>query len=398
MLDLLRGLRILDLTTVVLGPYATQMLGDLGAEIIKVEPPGGDVFRAVRPGRSENLGAGFLGCNRNKQSITLDLGTAQGQEAFKRLVGTVDVVVHNMRPRSAEKLGVDFEACRARNPSIVYCYASGFGQEGPFANEPAYDDTIQAISGLAYLNAGADGVPRFLRTILADKVGGLHLVIAVLAAVAAQRRTGEAVCIEAPMFESLVSFLMVEQLGGMSFDPPLGGTGYERLASPNRKPFETRDGYISILPYTAAHWVRFLQLVGRTDLTEDPRVLNSVDRSRNIDMLYGVIEAAAPLHTTDAWLSLLRERDIPCARVNRLDDLFENEHLRAVGMFRQVDHPTEGPVMTVRSPFRAVGATEVADRPAPVPGGDGRQILQSAGFDETEIDALLFGNTMAARA
>lgn len=397
MLDLLRGLRVLDLTTVVLGPYATQMLGDLGAEVLKVEPPAGDVFRAVRPGRSDHMGAGFLGCNRNKKSIILDLRDPAGRDAFLRLVETVDVVVHNMRPKSAQKLGVDFDACRARNPAIVYCYASGFGQQGPYADEPAYDDTIQAVSGLAHLNADGEGAPRFLRTIIADKVGGLHLVIAVLAAVAARQRDGKARCIEAPMFESLVSFLMVEQLAGMSFDPPLGGTGYERLNSPYRKPFATRDGFISILPYTAAHWARFLELVGHGALAQDPRVTDSVERSRNIDMLYEIIEAQAPKHTTDEWMALLRTRDVPCARVNRLGDLFDNEHLKEVGMFDYIEHPTEGRTLSVRTPFRDIERAGGTDRGAPALGADTRSILGEAGFDEAEI-ARLIGSGAAGPA
>lgn len=390
MLDLLRGVRILDLTTVVLGPYATQMLGDLGAEVIKVEPVGGDVFRAVRPGRSERMGAGFLGCNRNKRSIAIDLRNEEGREALMRLIETVDVVVHNMRPKSARKLGVDYDACKARNPKILYCYASGFGQQGPFADEPAYDDTIQAVSGMAHLNANPAGEPRFLRTIIADKVGGLHLVIAVLGALAShQHAAGEAVCIEAPMFESLVSFLMVEQLGGRSFAPPLGGTGYERLNSPYRKPFATKDSFVSIIPYTAAHWTRFLELIGQDELAKDARVTDSVERSRNIDMLYGIIEAAAPSRTTDEWMTVLRERDVPCARVNDLEDLFDNEHLREVGMFQHVDHPTEGEVVSVRSPFRIEGEAAGSDRPAPALGADTRAILHEAGFDDPAIDAMM---------
>ena len=398
MLDLLRGVRILDLTTVVLGPYATQMLGDLGAEVIKVEPPRGDVFRAVRPGRSERMGAGFLGCNRNKRSIAVDLGNPDGHEAVMRLVETVDVVVHNMRPKSARKLGVDFAACRERNPRILYCYASGFGQQGPFADEPAYDDTVQAVSGLAHLNANEAGEPRFLRTIIADKVGGLHLAIAVLAALAS-RRTGTehgAVEVEAPMFESLVSFLMVEQLGGRTFEPPLGGTGYERLNSPYRKPFATKDGFVSIIPYTATHWARFLALVGREDLAEDPRVTDPVERSRSIDMLYGIIEQAAPQRTTDDWIVLLRERDVPCARVNQLEDLLANDHLAAVDMFQRVRHPEEGEMVSVRSPFNVEGHAERADRLAPTLGQNTREVLLEAQFSGAEIERLIAAGAVVA--
>ena len=398
MLELLRGVRVLDLTTVVLGPYATQIIGDFGADVIKVEPPAGDVFRSVRPGRSGRMGAGFLGCNRNKRSIVIDLRKAEGVEALMKLVETVDVVVHNMRPKSAAKLGFDFEACKARNPRIIYCYASGFGQDGPYADEPAYDDTIQAVSGVAWLNANADGEPRFMRTIIADKVGGLHLAMAVLAALGARGRAGasdEAICIEAPMFESLVSFLMVEQLGGMSFDPPLGSTGYERLNSPYRKPFATRDGYISIIPYTSAHWGRFLHLVGEDDLATDPIVTDPVQRSRNIGQLYAVIERCAPQRTTDEWIAVLRECDVPCSRVNQLADLFENEHLREVGMFEVTGHPTEGDVMTVRSPFRQVGTEPAPDRLAPVRGSDTRTLLEEAGLDGTAIDALILAGAVA---
>ncbi|MAX00899.1 MAG: CoA transferase [Sphingomonas sp.] len=399
MLKLLRGVRVLDLTTVVLGPYATQIIGDFGADVIKVEPPTGDVFRAVRPGRSERMGAGFLGCNRNKRSIVIDLRKPEGVEALMKLVETVDVVVHNMRPRSAAKLGFDFDACKACNPRIVYCYASGFGQDGPYRDEPAYDDTIQAVSGVAWLNADSEGTPRFMRTIVADKVGGLHLALAILAALNARDRAGaaaEAICIEAPMFESLVSFLMVEQLGGMSFDPPLGATGYERLNSPYRKPFATSDGYISIIPYTTAHWSRFLELVGEDALAADPIVTDPVQRSRNIDRLYAVIERAAAGRTTEQWISDLRACDIPCSRVNRLEDLFGNEHLREVGMFDVAPHPSEGDVRTVRSPFRQVGAPAEPDRPAPVRGGDSRDVLHEAGLDDEAIEALITAGAVQA--
>jgi len=392
MLPLLTGIRILDLTTVVLGPYATQMLGDLGADVIKVEPLAGDVFRAARPGRSARMGAHYLNCNRNKRSLAIDLARPEGREVLHRLVPTVDVVVHNMRPKSAAKLGLGFAQLRALHSTLIYCYSSGFGQDGRLADEPAYDDTIQAVSGFAWLNA-AEGAPRFLPTIVADKVAGLHLAVAVLAALASDKRGKEAICIEAPMFESMVSFLLVEQLAGRSFDPPLGRTGYHRLMSPHRKPYRTKDGFLAIIPHTGAHWQRFLDLIGRSDLAGDPRVTDSVQRSHHIDMLYALIEEAAPQRTTAEWLTELRARDIPCAEVNRTEDLLDHPHLADVGMFRHVAHPEEGPIVSVRSPFRAEGEAE--DVLAPELGADTREVLGEAGFDAEAIEALLAAGVVA---
>lgn len=395
MLKILDGVRIVDLTTVVLGPYATQILGDLGADVIKVEPIDGDVFRAVRPGRSTSMGAGFLNCNRNKRSLAIDLRDEEATAALYRLIATADVVVHNMRPKSARKLGIAFEQLVEINPALVYCYACGFGQEGPLADEPAYDDTIQAVSGFAYLNANANGDPTFIRTIVADKVGGLHLTISVLAALASRDRAeGKPLCIETPMFESMVSFLLVEQLAGMSFQPPLGGIGYDRLLSPYRKPFKTRDGFISIIPYTAAHWITFLRLIGREDLVDDPRVTDGAKRSRSIDMLYALIEQATPDRSTDEWIQALSAKGVPCAHVNRVEDLFDNEHLKAVGMFRTEHHPQEGSLLAVRSPFRVPDQLGEEDRPAPPLGEHSREILRQAGLGEAEIDALVARNAV----
>jgi len=384
--DLLAGVRILDLTTIVLGPYATQTLGDLGAEVIKVEPLDGDLFRSVRPGHSDTMGAGYLNSNRNKRSIAIDLSRPESHIILNRLVSGVDVVTHNMRPKSAEKLGVGYDRLRAIKPDIVYAYACGFGTGGEYEDQPAYDDIIQAVSGLAHLNADAAGEPRFLPTIIGDKVVGLHLAIAILAGLASKARTGQGVCVEAPMFESMVSFLMLEQLAGRSFEPNLGGTGYARLSSPYRRPFATGDGYISVLPYTGTHWSRFLTLIGREDLATDPRVLDPVQRSGAIDMLYAVIENAVRSRTTAQWLVMLRAVDVPCAEVNRLEDLFNDPHLRSVGMFQAVDHDSEGPMMGVRSPFNVSDRSIQPDRPAPRLAQDTDEILMAAGFARAEIN------------
>jgi len=394
--DLLAGIRVVDLTTVVLGPYATQILADFGAEVIKVEPIGGDVFRAARPGHSADMGAPFLGCNRNKQSIALDLRKDEAREVLHRLVRGADAVVHNMRPKSADKLGIGFEQLKAVRNDLVYCFAAGYGQAGRNRDEPAYDDSIQAASGFAALNADEGGSPRFAPTLIADKVGGLHLAIALLAGLASRNRDGQAVCIEAPMFESIVSFLLVEHMSGLSFDPPLGGAGYSRLLSPYRKPYRTADGWVGIIPYTAAHWERFLRLIGREELADSPLVNDPVERSRDIGTLYALIEQATPARTTSEWLALLRERDIPCAPVNMLEDLTANEHLLDVGMFRRQSHPTEGDLVAPRSPFSVDGDTGDADVPAPRLGEQSRSILDQLGYDAREAEALIASGAVAA--
>ncbi len=387
MLSLLTGVRVLDFTTVVLGPYAGQMLGDLGADVIKIEPLAGDVFRAVRPGHHAEMGAGYLNLNRNKRSLAIDMRRPEGRTVIDRLVASADVVIHNMRAASADRLGIGFERLKGINPRIAYCFTAGFGVGGRDEDLPAYDDTIQARSGVAAINALATGEPRYLSTIVADKVGGLHLTVGALAALAARDRTGEATCVEAPMFESMVSFLMAEQLAGRTFVPPLGKTGYDRLLSPYRKPHRTADGFIGILPYNTQQWTRFLTLIGRDDLAADPRVTDPVERSRNIDMLYATIEAALPARTSNEWLALLGERDIPCAPVNSLEDVLDDPHLADVGMFVEMDHPTEGRVVNVRSPFRS---GEVADDiPAPQLGGDTRTLLTELGYGAEDIEVLV---------
>lgn len=394
MLDLLKGIRILDFTSVVLGPYATQMLGDLGADVIKVEPVTGDGFRAIRPGHHPSMGAGYLNLNRNKRSLSIDVRTKEGLAIVDRLVENSDVVIHNMRAASANRLGIGFERLKTINPRIACCFTAGFGVEGRDRDEPAYDDIIQARSGLAWLNSNAAGEPRFVSTIIADKVGGLHLAIAALAAIVKQQRSGEAIEVEAPMFESLVSFMMVEQLAGRTFDPPLGSTGYERLLSPYRKPYRTKDGFVALLPYNTRQWIRFMQIIDREDMIDSPMLTDPVERSRNIDTLYEMMESAVAKRTTAEWLEVLRKNDIPCSSVNSLEDVLADDHLNDVGLFERVDHPTEGSTIAVRSPFRS--GTGAVDRPAPRLGADARAVLKQCGLSDNRIGELLREGVIAA--
>jgi crotonobetainyl-CoA:carnitine CoA-transferase CaiB-like acyl-CoA transferase len=396
MYELLKGARIIDLTTTYLGPYATQWLGDMGADVIKIEALTGDVGRSPLPSRSPDMGAGFMNANRNKRSIAIDLKHPQGLDVVLRLVRNADAVVHNMRPKAAQKLGLGYDDLKKLNPSLVYCFSPGFGQDGPYADEPAYDDIIQAMCGLASLNADSSGAPRFLPSIIADKVVGLHLAFATATGLAHRFKTGEGTMIEVPMFESMVAFLLVEHLAGRSFSPPLGEPGYERLLAPNRRPYRTRDGYVAIMPYTTLQWTRFLECVGRDDLLAQDWIKDPVKRSANVNALYGVIADAAPQKTTAEWLALMDARDIPCGPVNRLTDLFEEPHLSAVGLFEATAHPTEGELRTIRSPFRATGVAQQPDRPAPTLGDSSGAILEEAGLSRLEMEGL-FGHGIVRR-
>ncbi len=365
MYDLLKGIRVLDLTSVILGPLATQYLGDFGADVIKVEPPTGDILRHIQPARSKGMGAGYLAFNRNKRSIGLNLKDPADHAICLHLLEGADVLVHNMRPIAAKKLGLDPEAVRTRHPNIIYCVSTGYGSRGRNANLPAYDDIIQAACGIAHLNRESSGAPRFLPTVLCDKVGGLHLAMAVLAGVVQQAKTGRGCLIEAPMFEGLVSFLMAEHLAGETFRPAQGGMGYERLLSEQRKPFATRDGYIGVLPYNGEHWACFLNLIGRADLAAANWVQDAAERSKNIGQLYAIIADVMPERTTADWMEALRKLDIPCAPVSSLEELLEDAHLLDVGLFEDIEHPSEGALQTIRSPFWVDGADQHPDKPAP---------------------------------
>jgi crotonobetainyl-CoA:carnitine CoA-transferase CaiB-like acyl-CoA transferase len=300
-----------------------------------------------------------------------------------------------MRPQAAAKLGVSFEDAKRINPGIVFCYAPGFGQDGPYATEPAYDDIIQAMCGLAKLNADSAGAPRFLPSIVADKVVGLHLAFAIATGLVHRLKTGEGCAIEVPMFESMAAFLLLEHLAGRTFDPPLGPAGYERMLAKNRRPYKTADGYIAIMPYTTQQWTRFLECVGRAGLLKEAWVQDPVKRSANVDALYQIIADAAPARSTAQWLDVLRQADIPCGPVNGFEELFVEPHLAAVGLFQPAAHPSEGELTAVRSAFRAPGMDREADRPAPRIGENSREVLSELGYSPAEIENLRLNRVIA---
>jgi crotonobetainyl-CoA:carnitine CoA-transferase CaiB-like acyl-CoA transferase len=384
----LAGVAIIDLTTVVLGPLASQILGDLGAEVIKVEPPEGDIMRYAGPARHRDMGHVFLNLNRNKRSLCLDLKRPEGAAALLALVRRSDVFMHNMRPQAMARLGFAYPRLREVNPRLVYCAAHGYGQEGPLADRPAFDDIIQGASGFVALEEMTSGEARFVPTLVGDKTVGLTMVYAVMAALYQRERTGEGQAVEVPMLETMTAFVMAEHMGGLTFEPPEGPPGYARMLAPDRRPHRTADGHICILPYSDRHWRDFFVAAGRSDLAEDPRLADAQTRSRHVAELYALVAECVRANTTQHWLAALKAADIPCGPVNPLADLPDDEHLAAVDFFPIVDHPSEGRIRSVRPPVRFAGADCALRRPAPRLGEHSREILREAGLGPAEIDDL----------
>jgi crotonobetainyl-CoA:carnitine CoA-transferase CaiB-like acyl-CoA transferase len=349
----LAGIRVVDMTSVGMGPYATQILGDMGAEVIKVESPAGDVFRHAEPARHAGMGACFLNLNRNKQFLVLDVKREDDLAQLKTLIAGADVFISNVRPQSLRRLGLDYESLRVANPRLIYCGAYGYSEAGPYAGMPAFDDIIQARSGMAqFQGANSTEGPQYVNTILADKVAGLTVAYTIPMALYERERSGLGQAIEVPMFETLVSFLAVEQLAGQTFIPERGPSGYPRVMSAHRKPYRTLDGYIALLPYTTAQWSRFFSLSGHAELASDPKYAEPAARSANIDELYATLADIVSGKTTAQWLALLADADIPHSEVSAFGELFDDPHLRATGTFFEYDHPTEGRLRAVGIPTR----------------------------------------------
>ena len=378
------------MTTLAMGPLAAQTLGDYGADVIKVEPPSGDPFRHTLPTRSPGMGHVFLQFNRNKRSLCMDLKAPAARDALLRLIARADVFISNVRPAGMTGLGLDFESVRAINPAIIYCAAYGFSEHGPYAGRPAADDTIQTMSGLVSLHARANGTPQMTATVVADKAVGLMLVNAVLAAVIQRMKTGQGRFIEVPMFEAMVAFVLPEHLGGESYVPAEGPTGYNRIINPMRRPFATADGYLCVLPYTTPQWHRFFGMIGRDDLAADVDLANPVLRNARLEALYGLIADAMPRRTTKAWVADLLAADILFGEMNSVEDLLQDEHLAAVKLFTEHDHPTEGRIRLMRHPVQGVGDSMTSiDRLPPQLGQHSREVLLELNLKVAEIDALL---------
>jgi crotonobetainyl-CoA:carnitine CoA-transferase CaiB-like acyl-CoA transferase len=361
----LKGVKILDLTSVVFGAYATQMLGDLGAEVIKVESPGGgsgrseggDIMRwagKTPEGAPDDLGPIFMTINRNKRSVLLDLTTYAAKAALKLLIEWADVFASSVRYDGMKRLGLDYDSVKAIKPDIVYVHGSGYGSDGPYAGEPAYDDLIQSASGFADLLPRVDGdpTPRLIPSLVADKVSGLFMTQAILAALLHKEKTGEGQFVEVPMLECVTSFNLAEHFFGHVYDPPVGQWAYSRVANPNRKPFQTLDGYIGLLPYNDRQWEGFFEVAGFAHVLQDERFATQRARSQNYHALYGLLEDITRTRTTADWLAALKPLSIPVVKTNRLDDLMDDPHLKAVGFFERFDHPEAGAYYQMKPPLK----------------------------------------------
>jgi crotonobetainyl-CoA:carnitine CoA-transferase CaiB-like acyl-CoA transferase len=394
----LNGIRIVDLTTVILGPWAAQTLGDMGADVIKIETPTGDTTRHTGPKKNPGMGSLFMSTNRNKRSVVLDLKTQEGRDALLKIVDTADVFMHNMRPKVAAKLELNYERFTANNPNLIFCAAYGFRADGPRADNPAYDDIIQAASGIASLQAVISDQPRFVPTIVADKTTSYNVVSAILAALLCREREGNGQSIEVPMFESLVDNVMIEHLYGAAFEPPAGKMGYARLLNTGRRPYATKDGFLAVLPYSDENWRRMFELAGRDELKDDPRFTSQAARVDNSQEAYDLLGEMMAERTTAEWRRDLDAADIPVTSVNSLEDLLEDEQLVASGFWRMEEHPTEGTVRMTDPPIRFTNNPSSFRRMQPHLGQHSREILAEAGYSDSEISALFEAGVSAQSA
>jgi crotonobetainyl-CoA:carnitine CoA-transferase CaiB-like acyl-CoA transferase len=385
----LAGIRVIDVTTVVLGPMVAQILGDMGADVIKVETIDGDSTRHIGPGRTKAMGSYFATLNRNKRSLAINLKKPAAREALLRLVETADVFVHNMRAGAARRLGLDYGSLAKRNPKLVYASASGFRKGSSMQEFPAYDDLIQGMSGTASLNAGPDGAPRYVPMVLVDKLTGTVLASMIGMALFHRERTGQGQEVHLPMMETILSFMLIEHMQHGVLGEPEKGLGYPRMLTPHRRPYRTKDGYISVIAHSNAQWGKLFEAMGVPDLIGDPRFSSVSARSANIDALYATLTEGMPRRTTAEWLGELRPADIPCGPANTLADLFNDEYLKETEFFVSAEHPTEKHVLVPAIPARFSASPPNLQRLWPVLGEHTRGILREAGCSEAEIDDIM---------
>lgn len=379
----LAGIRVIDLTAMVMGPYCTQIMADMGADVIKVEPPAGDNTRYISVGPAPGMSGVYMNVNRGKRAVVLDLRTETGRTALQALVRTADVVIHSMRSKAIAKLGFGYDDVAAVNPSIVYTNCYGYGRRGPYRDRPAYDDTIQAECGLPAVQEQLTGEANYVGTIMADKIAGLTALYATMMALFHRERTGDGQEVEVSMFETMASFMLVEHANGAMFDPPLGPAVYPRTVAPNRRPYPTKDGHVAALIYNDKHWNAFVDAVRPPWATEIYATLER--RANQIDTVYGLVAETMLERTTAEWLALFEELEIPAAPINTPDALFDHPHLNAVGLFETVE-TAYGPVRMPgvptwfsRTPGRIAGPTREL-------GADTAEVLRELGLESADIE------------
>jgi crotonobetainyl-CoA:carnitine CoA-transferase CaiB-like acyl-CoA transferase len=386
----LQGVRVLDLSSVLMGPYATQILGDLGADIIKVEPPEGDVLRHNSPTRSPAMSHLFLNAGRNKRSVVLDLKRPAARDACLALAKQADVLVYNIRPQAMARLKLGYDEVRAVNPRIIYVGAFGYSQRGPYGAKAAYDDLIQGAAGLPWLAAKAGGgPPRYVPMTIADRSVGLHIVNAVCAALYFREKSGKGQRIDVPMFESLLQMVLGDHLGGETFLPAEGAPGYSRMLSKERLPYETADGHLCLLVYNDKQWKAFLALIGRPELMADPRFATAAGRARSFDDANALVAAEMKKRDTAEWLAALEAADIPVQRMNSLDEVIADPHLAAIGYFTEREHPTEGRIRSMAPPAEWSESPPAFRRHAPRLGEHTREVLREAGYADAAIERMI---------
>jgi crotonobetainyl-CoA:carnitine CoA-transferase CaiB-like acyl-CoA transferase len=386
----LQGVKVIDMTTVLMGPYATQMLGDYGADVIKIESLDGDVTRLIGPTLHPGMGPVFLNTNRNKRSIALDLKKTGGREAVLRLIKSADVLIYNVRPQAMARLQLGYDVVASINPRLIYAGVFGFGQDGPYAAKPAYDDLIQGATALPALMAQTgDGVPRYVPNALVDRIVGLTAVGAICASLVHRDRTGRGQRLDIPMFETMAGFVMGDHMGGLTYEPPLDKGGYARHLSRDRRPYKTADGYICVIVYNDKQWASFFEATGRDDLRHNPVFSTFAGRATNIDTVYAELARIFETRTTAEWLDLLTKADIPVMPMHDLESILQDPHLVTTGFFPVVDHPSEGKIRSMKASAQWSDTPVETKRLAPRLNEHGGEILEDAGFSAEEIACLV---------